>query len=130
MNTSDKTSIRLKRLRLLTRVFSGGVIGIAFLFALGHILFPEPTVEDYPWVENLLPILLLFSVIALATAFRWETLGGALSLAFFILQLLLFWVIRGHFFPLFALLPLLPVPIAAALFILLGRMTVRDTPST
>lgn len=97
------------------------IIGIALVSLLGHIFFPEPATNYYPWIENLLPIVMGLSVLGLALAFRWEYLGGVLSIGFFLLQLLLYWMIRGHYFPIRGLLVFSPLPLTALLFIYLGR---------
>ncbi len=116
-----------RRLRLIARIMSVGILGFALIMLISHLFYPEPTVEDYPWIENLMPVIILLSVLGLALAFRWELLGGAISLGFFLLHLLVFWWIRGTFFPLGMLVIFLPIPIAALLFIYLGR-TPRATP--
>ena len=113
------------RLRLIARIISGAIVGIALLTFVGHVLFPEPTVANYPWVENLLPLVMGLSVIGLALAFRWERLGALLSLGFFVLHLVMYWIIRGHFFPLWVLWMFLPLPLAALLFLYLGIQRMR-----
>jgi len=39
-------------------------------------------VEDYPPIENLIPITLGLSVLGLGIAWRWEGLGGAITIVF------------------------------------------------
>jgi hypothetical protein len=36
-------------------------------------------VDDYPWTENLPPIFLLLSILGLGIAWRWERLGGTIT---------------------------------------------------
>jgi hypothetical protein len=121
LRNTESLKRSVERLRLLARVLSGTIIGIAIVSLLGHIFFPEPTTHDYPWIENLLPIVMGLSVLGLALAFRWECPGGVLSIGFFLLQLLLYWIIRGHFFPIRGLLVFFTLPLTAFLFIYLGR---------
>jgi hypothetical protein len=109
-----------KRLRLVARILSVFIIAFALFMLIMHILFPEPIVEDYPPIENLLPILMMFSVLSLALAWRWEAFGGAISLVFFLIVLGLFWAIRGYFFPLSVLINFSPLPVTAMLFLYLG----------
>jgi hypothetical protein len=105
------------RIRQLARVFSALIILLTILIAVGHIFGDEPVVEDYPPIENLMPIILGLSVVGLAVAWRWEGLGGTLTLVFFMAHLGLFWVVRGVFFPLGVLAVFLPIPITALMFL-------------
>jgi hypothetical protein len=114
---------------MITRILSGLIITLTLTTLLGHLLFPEPAADDYPWIENLLPLLMGISVLGLFLAWRWEMLGGALSLFFFLLQLALYRVIRGHFFPLQGLLVFSPLPITALLFMYLGQFNRMSPPS-
>ena len=111
---TDSTTYWIRR---IARVLSVPIIVVALLTLIGHIVVPEPTVADYAPIENLLPVIMFLSVLGLGIAWRWEGLGGALSVGFFLLQLALFWAIRGRFFPLQALLLLLPVPLTGVLFL-------------
>jgi hypothetical protein len=71
-----------RRLRHIARILIAAIIALTLFMTLSHIFFPEPTDENYPWIENLLPILMLLNVLGLAVAFRWESLGGLLRLFF------------------------------------------------
>ena len=114
--------INPKRIRLIARILSVAIIAFALVMLLGHMFFPEPTVEDYPPIENLQPVIMGVSVLCLAIAWRWEAWGGALSLIFFVLNLGLYWIIRGHFFPIAILINFSPLPLTAILFLYLGRL--------
>jgi hypothetical protein len=107
----------LDRIRRLARIFSAILILLAVLIAVGHIFGDEPVTEDYPPIENVMPLLVGLSVVGLGIAWRWELLGAVLSLGFFIAHLILFWVVRGEFFPFFALVVFLPIPITAFMFL-------------
>ena len=76
-----------KYLRVIARIWSILIIGIALIFAVSYgwnwvtTGTADPyAVEDYPPVENLIPITLGLSVLGLGIAWRWEGLGGALAI--------------------------------------------------
>jgi len=52
------------------------------------------TVEGYPIVEALPPIFMFLSVLGLGIAWRWERLGGAITLVFQIIVLILLLIQR------------------------------------
>ena len=108
------------RLRRIARILSGLIIAVGIVIFVMQILDPGPTVENYPAIENLLPALMMLSILSLALAWRWELMGAILSLGFFILHLILYWAIRGQFFPSWALINLTPIPLTAVLFLILG----------
>jgi hypothetical protein len=78
---------------------------------------PDPYATDYPPIENLLPLVMCLSVAGLGLAWRWEGLGGAISVVFFLADIGLYWAIRGKFFPLRGLPILSPVLITGLLFL-------------
>jgi hypothetical protein len=111
----DRTTMWLRR---IARGWSLVVIGVALLIIIGHVVTPDPyTVEDYPPVENLMPFSMLLSVLGLALAWRWEGLGGALNVAGFVANLILFWAIRGEFLPWSVVATLSPVLVPGILFL-------------
>ena len=84
---------KTKRLRLIVRIWSAVVIGITLLIFIGYIgnyfttgQMDPNAVEDYPPIENIPPLLNLFSAISLALAWKWEKIGGIITI---ILQLIL-----------------------------------------
>src|SRR6056297_3187132 len=84
---------KTKRLRLIVRIRSAVVIGITLLIFIGYIgnyfttgQMDSNAVEDYPPIENIPPLLNLFSAISLALAWKWEKIGGIITI---ILQLIL-----------------------------------------
>jgi len=112
---TDRTTTWMRR---IARGWSLLVIGVALLMVVGHVVTPDPhAVEDYPPVENLLPLCLLLSVLGLALAWRWEGWGGALNVAAFAANLILFWVIRGEFLPWSVVATLSPVLVPGILFL-------------
>jgi hypothetical protein len=88
------------------------VIGITLVTIVAHAVLPEPTVTDYPPIENLLPLLMCLSVMGLGVAWRWEGLGGAINVGFFLANLGMYWAVRDKFMPLrgVAILALAVVP--------------------
>jgi hypothetical protein len=113
---SDKSVDRsMVWLRRVARISSGLIIGITLVVLVGHIIEPEPVEVDYPPIENLLPVIMCLSVLGLGIAWRWEGLGGGISVVFFLIHLVVYWAIRQRFFPLRALLIFSPVPITGIL---------------
>lgn len=108
---------RLKHFRKLARIISAPIIGFTLVVFIAHIVFPDTEPGSYPPIENLLPVLMGMSVLGLGLAWRWEFVGGAMAIGFFILHLAVFWIIRGRFFPLPVLLIFSPVVIDGALFV-------------
>ena len=106
---ADRTT---KWIRRIARIWGTVVIAITLLSAILHAVVPDPYATDYPPVENLMPLLMCISVAGLGIAWRWEGLGGAINILFFIANLGLYWLIRGRFFSLeiLAILSLAIVP--------------------
>jgi hypothetical protein len=114
----ESNDLTLKWIRRIARTLSVLILGITLVMAIAHLVVPEPTEADYPPIENLLPVIMFLSVLGLGIAWRWEGLGGALCVGFFVVHLALYWVIRQQFFPLRALATFLPLPITGILFLL------------
>jgi len=96
-NSPNQTS---KWVRWIARAWSVVVIGVTAFMIIAHAVIPEPGEADYPPIENLLPVLMCVSVAGLGVAWRWEGLGGAINVVFFLANLGLYWAIRGYFMPL------------------------------
>jgi cytochrome bd-type quinol oxidase subunit 2 len=107
----------VKWMRRIARVLSLLIIGIALIVLIMNLVMEEPVEEDYPPIENLLLAVMGLSILGLGLAWRWEGLGGAVCLGFFVVHLALYWAIRGRFFPLPVLLTFSPLPIAGLLFL-------------
>jgi len=82
-----------KRLRLIVRIWSAIIIGVTLLILIGYIgnylttgQMDPNAVEAYPPIENIPPLLNLFSAVSLALAWKWEKIGGIITI---ILQLIL-----------------------------------------
>jgi len=78
-----------KHLRLIARIWSAIIIGITLLILIGYLgnyfttgQMDPNAAEDYPPIENIPPLLNLFSAISLALAWKWEKLGGIITIIF------------------------------------------------
>jgi len=90
-----------KWLRLIARIWSAPIILYALITALGYTWSWLTTgvadpygVEGTSFIEALPPILMFISVLGLAAAWRWERLGGLLSLVF-IAGVILLLILQG-----------------------------------
>ena len=113
----EKIDPTIKWIRRIARTSSVLILGVALVMLIGHLVVPEPTETDYPPIENLLPVIMFLSVLGLGIAWRWEGLGGAISVGVFVVHLVLYWAIRQRFFPLGALAVLSPILITGILFL-------------
>ena len=84
--TNDRAT---KWMRWIARIWSIVIIGIALLMLIGYAWNWVTTgkadphaVENYPPIENLPPLFMLLSVLGLGIAWRWEGLGGAITVVF------------------------------------------------
>jgi hypothetical protein len=116
-NTGGGADRTTKWIRWIARILSIVIIGFTLMMVIGHAVTPDPHAIDYPPIENLLPLVMCLSVLGLGLAWRWEGLGGAISVVFFLANLGLYWAIRGKFFPLRGLPILSPVLITGMLFL-------------
>ena len=107
-------------LGLIARIISVPILLFTLVTVFAHIIFPESEPGTYPPVENWLPVLMTLSVIGLALAWRWEYMGGAVTIAFFIIHLYAYWRIREQFFPLNVLVLFSPLFIDGVLFLVSG----------
>ena len=93
MENVSQEERRTKQIRLIARIWSAIIIGTTLLILIGYIgnyfttgQMDPNAVEDYPPIENIPPLLNLFSAISLALAWKWEKIGGIITI---ILQLIL-----------------------------------------
>jgi len=122
------TKCTQKYLRVIARLWSIVIIGIALLFLIGYAGNWVTTgkadpyaVEDYPPIENLIPVTLGLSVLGLGIAWRWEGLGGAITIVSHLATLAVHhWLLSPRPYP-------YPVTIAIAtpgiLFLVLWRLS-------
>jgi hypothetical protein len=97
-DTDDRVT---KWIRRIARIWSSPIIVYSLLMLIGYawnwvtIGKADPyTVEGYPLVEALPPMLMFISVLGLGIAWRWEGLGGAITLVFQVATLLLLLIQR------------------------------------
>ena len=90
MINASKNSDRItKWIRWIARIWSSPIIVYSLMMLAGYtwnwvtIGKADPyAVEGYPLVEALPPILMFMSVLGLGIAWRWERLGGTITLVF------------------------------------------------
>jgi hypothetical protein len=116
-NTGDGADRTTKWIRRIARAWSIVILTITLVMIIAHLVVPDPNEVDYPPIENLLVLMMCLSVLGLGIAWRWESLGGAISVGFFLAHLALYWAIRQKFFPLEVLAILSPVLITGMLFL-------------
>lgn len=97
-NTGDRAT---KWMRWIARIWSTPIIVYSLMMLAGYawnwvaIGKTDPySVEGYPFVEALPPILMFVSVLGLGIAWRWERLGGAITLVFLLATILLLLISR------------------------------------
>ena len=95
-NVSDTDDRTAKLMRWTARIWSTPIIVYSLIMLAGYVWNwvtigkADPnTVEGYPLEETILPILMFLSVLGLGIAWRWEGLGGAITLVFQVVALLL-----------------------------------------
>ncbi len=93
-NVSDTGDRATKWIRWIARIWSFPIIVYSLIMFTGYTWnwlttgTADPyAVEDYPLIEALPPILMFLSVLGLGIAWRWERLGGAISLLFLLATL-------------------------------------------
>jgi hypothetical protein len=116
MSNQEKLRKRITNLRKAARILSVIIISFAAFIFIGEIMFPHAE-EEYPPIENLMPFFLLLSVASLGLAWRRELLGGVLNISFFAANYILYWIIRGRPFPLYAIAILSLVIVPGILYI-------------
>lgn len=100
-NISDTDDRVTKRIRRIARIWSSPIIIYSLIMLTGYAWNWVTTgkadpyaVEVYPLIEALPPILMFLSVLGLAIAWRWERLGGAITLVFLLATILLLLISR------------------------------------
>lgn len=88
-NVDDAGDRATKRIRWIARVWGTLIVAVTLLILVGYAWnwvtagTPDPhAVEDYPPIENLPPLFALLSALGLGIAWRWEGLGGAITVVF------------------------------------------------
>ncbi len=100
-SASDSGDRVTKWMRRIARIWSSPIIVYSLIMLIGYawnwatIGKADPyAVEGYPLVEALPPILVFLSVLGLVIAWRWEGLGGAITLVFLLATLILLLIQR------------------------------------
>lgn len=119
-----------KRICWIARIWGAAIVAITLLIVIGYTWNWVTTgqadphaAEDYPPIENLPPLFTLLSAIGLGIAWRWEGLGGAITVLFRLAELpvlLVHWPI-GSNFPRYLVAPYgtwLVIAIPGALFLI------------
>lgn len=114
----NKTS---KILKWVARIWSIPIIAYALLLAIGYTSnyiqtgVADPyAAEDYPFIENFPPILMLIAILGLAAAWKWEKIGTNISFIFSLATLAILFV---HW-------PILETPRNAVPYILLAIIVI------
>ena len=111
---ADKSKSWIRVTRWVARIWSLGPI----IFALTEILFPHSEEGvPVPWTDWLALSVVFISVIGLALAWRWERLGGWISVAALAFFLVLFLITVERSFPA-VLIFLAGIGVPAALFLI------------
>lgn len=105
---NDSRNRVTKWIRWIARIWGFPIIVYALLMLIGYAWNWVPAgvadphaVEDYPPIETLPPIFMFLSVLGLGIAWRWERLGGTITIVFQLaaLSLLLIHSPITHDFP-------------------------------
>ena len=135
-NTSDKTT---KRLRLIARIVSAPIILYALMMLIGYgynwittgVADPY-AVEDYPFIENIPPILMLLAIVGLGVAWFKEKIGGIINLLFCALTLIVIPFATMDALDFRSIMPMILVIIIAVpgvLFIMYWRKSQKNNAS-
>jgi len=113
-NVRDVGDRATKWMRWVARIWGTLIVAFALLFVIGYAWNWVTTgtadpyaAEDYPPIENVPPLLALLSVLGLGVAWRWEGLGGAITVVCSLAALpvlLVHWPI-AHDFPRYLVAP-------------------------
>jgi hypothetical protein len=114
----DRKNKRISIIRWVARVWSL----LPILWGLAEVLFPHGgDTEAVPWTDWLALSLLGLSVVGLALAWRWERLGGWISVAALAVFIVVFLITVERSFP-SSLIFLFGIGIPASLFLIAAYM--------
>ena len=98
--SNDRHNRVTQWIRWIARIWSLPIIIYALLMFAGYTWswittgVADPyAVEDYPPIENLPPILMFLSILGLGVAWRWERLGGVITLVLELAVLVLLFIL-------------------------------------
>jgi hypothetical protein len=104
----------VKITRWVARIWSLGPILLTLVVILGR---DENVVEPVPWTDWLALILIFIAVLGLAIAWRWERLGGWISVGFLVVFMVVFLITVERSFPTW-LIFLVGIGVPAGLFLI------------
>ena len=104
----------VKMTRWVARIWSLGPILITLVVIIGP---DENVVEPVPWTDWLALSLIFISVLGLAIAWRWERLGGWISIGFLVIFMVVFLITVERSFPTW-LIFLVGIGVPAVLFLI------------
>jgi hypothetical protein len=113
-NPSTRSQIAA-RIRGVARVWSVLVFLLAIILIVGTRFAPVSDSGNTP-LDVLIPISLLFSMIGLVVAWRWEGWGSLINIAFYLAIVPLYWLLHREWLHLSILIALSPVILPGVLF--------------
>ena len=88
-NVNDVGDRATKWIRWIARIWGTLIVAFTLVLLIGYAwnwvttgVADPHAVEDYPPIENLPPLFGLLSVLGLGIAWRWERLGGTITIVF------------------------------------------------
>ena len=128
--TNQPNNKTTKRIRLIARIVSAPIILYALIMLTGYTVSWITTgtadpyaIEDYPFIENIPPILMFLAIAGLGIAWRREKFGGIMNLLFCVLTLIVIPLTRDtlDFRFLMPMILVIIVAVPGALFIMYWR---------
>ena len=116
-NLDDTGTRTTKWIRWIARIWGTVVMACTLLMLTGYAInwvrtgVADPNaMDDYPPIENLIPLTLVLSVSGLGIAWRREGLGGAINIGFYLANLAVHrWMISPRPYP-YVLAPIIATP--------------------
>jgi hypothetical protein len=119
MSIVYQPSRKLKIIRWVARIWTIPVV----ILALIAVLNPNPgaTGEEVPWLSSFFLIMYAIAVLGLVIGWRWELVGGLLTIVTLVMRDTLYLIMLGNWVEnlIFVWIPLVP---PAVLFLLAWRM--------
>ncbi len=118
-------------IRRIARIWSIIIIGLGVLMFIAEIIAAFTTEsEPYPFFENLIPFTLGTAVVGLAVAWKWEGVGGAITIISVLVNLGVY-LLTGRTAVDAVILILTPIVIPGILFLVVWSQTRQGLePST
>ena len=128
-NPSTQSKIALQ-IRKVARVWSVLVFVLAIILIIGTRFRPTTDQGNTP-LDILIPISLMFSMVGLVIAWRWEGWGSLINILFYLAVVPLYWLLHQEWLHLSILVALSPVILPGVLFAVawfLDRKEKNETP--